>query len=120
MISESAAQMIGSFERKILRIIFGPVNVNGIWRIWYNEELYRLYKDIDCVTYMHVKRLQWAGHVVRMFNIRLPKWVLEGSLKGRRPARKCRKTQEDEVWKDAAKLINTKNWHAAARLDVTG
>ena len=41
---------LGVFERKILRVIFGPTNDNGEWKIKYSNELYTLYKEND-VTY---------------------------------------------------------------------
>jgi hypothetical protein len=34
--------------------------------IRYNEELYRLYDEIDLVTAIRISRLRWAGHIVRM------------------------------------------------------
>jgi hypothetical protein len=46
---------INSFERKILRRIFGPVNENGQWRCRYNKELYELYEDLDLVTFVNLK-----------------------------------------------------------------
>jgi hypothetical protein len=36
-----AEMALVAFERKILRKIFGPVYINGSWRLRYNEELYR-------------------------------------------------------------------------------
>ena len=42
--------ILGVFERKILRAIFGPTNDNGEWRIKYSNELYTLYKESDTVT----------------------------------------------------------------------
>jgi hypothetical protein len=57
-LSQSGTQMSGSFERKILQIIFGPVQVKGTWRIRHSEELYTLYKYTDLVTYKHVTRLK--------------------------------------------------------------
>jgi hypothetical protein len=33
------------FERKILRKIYGPSYVSGVWRIKYNDELYKLFKE---------------------------------------------------------------------------
>jgi hypothetical protein len=35
------------FERRILRRICGPINEGGIWRIRYNNELYKLYSEPD-------------------------------------------------------------------------
>jgi len=37
----------GSFERKIIRRTFGPVQNNGAWRTRRNEALHRLYKEND-------------------------------------------------------------------------
>ena len=58
--------ILGVFERKILRAVFGPTNENGEWRIKYNNELYTLYKDSDTVTYIRINHLRWAGHVNRL------------------------------------------------------
>jgi hypothetical protein len=46
--------ILGVFERKILRAIFGPTNDNGEWRIKYNDELCTLYKGNDIVTYIKI------------------------------------------------------------------
>jgi hypothetical protein len=36
--------LLGGFERKILRRIYGPVQIYGVWRRRYNKELvYRVY-----------------------------------------------------------------------------
>jgi hypothetical protein len=53
-------------ERKILRVIFGPTNDNGEWRIKYSSQLYTLYKESDTVTYIEINRLKWAGRAIRM------------------------------------------------------
>jgi hypothetical protein len=37
---KSDKAILGVFERKILRAIFGPTNDNGKWRIKYNDEIY--------------------------------------------------------------------------------
>jgi hypothetical protein len=46
VLSKSDENILGVFERKILRPIFGPTNENGEWRIKYNNELYTLYKKV--------------------------------------------------------------------------
>lgn len=48
-LSTADKNMLGIFERKVLRMIFGPVCDRGEWRIRYNHELYRMYKDSDIV-----------------------------------------------------------------------
>ena len=76
---------LGAFERKILRRIFGPVQQNSQWRMRYNDELYDLYKDNDIVTFIKLRRLEWAGHVYRMEDHRIPKRLMEGRIYGIRP-----------------------------------
>ena len=51
--------ILGGFERKNLRAVFGPTNDNGEWRIKYSNELYTLYKGSDIVTYIKINRLKW-------------------------------------------------------------
>jgi hypothetical protein len=63
--------MIGSCDRKIPGIIFAPVNVMASKK-YGTIRNYRDCVDTDLVTYMHVKRLQWVGDVVSMFNNRIP------------------------------------------------
>jgi len=36
--------------------------------------------DTELLTHIHAKRLKWAGHVVRMFDNRITKRIVEGSL----------------------------------------
>ena len=56
--SKCDEDILGVFERKILRAIFGPTNDNGEWRIKYNNELYTLCKESDTVTYIKINRLK--------------------------------------------------------------
>jgi hypothetical protein len=72
----SNLRKLGIFERKILKRIFGVVKEVGQWRMRYNKELYELYKDVDFVTFIKLKRLQWAGHVQRLTLDRIPKKAL--------------------------------------------
>ena len=101
-----------SFERDISREYLNQSKFM-VFGVQYNEELYTVKKNWP-VSYMWVKRLQWAGHVVRMFVNRIPKWILEGNFRGQ-PATKPRNGWEAKVWKNAKKFLNTKNWHAATR-----
>jgi hypothetical protein len=65
-----------SWERKILRKIYGPKSEQGLWRIRSNLEIQNTYKSPDIVTEIKVRRLEWLGHVVRMEDTRLQKMVL--------------------------------------------
>ena len=76
--TKKVESMLDCFERKILRRIYGPVKDRVIWRIRYNGELYKLYDDTALSTLTRLKRLKWAGYVVRMEEGRIPRKVLEG------------------------------------------
>jgi hypothetical protein len=42
----------------------------GIWRIRTNQELRELYKDLDIVADMTIKKLEWTGQVERIDHAR--------------------------------------------------
>jgi hypothetical protein len=54
------------------------------WRIRTNKELQDQYRSSDTVTSIKVRRLEWAGHVVRMDDERMEKRVFLGNQGGRR------------------------------------
>ena len=72
--------MLMTWERKILRKIYGPTKENGRWRIKANEDLMTKYKTPDIVSIMKIRRLEWLGHVVRMNETRSVKKIFEGKL----------------------------------------
>lgn len=107
--------ILGSFERKILRKIFGPVCHDGEWRIRYNHELYQLYHDIDLVKKIKVQRLRWLGHVERMDDSAPQKRVALGPPPdGRRKQGRPPLRWMDDVEHDINQL-GLRNWRAKAR-----
>jgi len=58
------------FRNRVLRRIFGPNRdeVTGEWRRLHNAELYNLYSSRNILVIKSRKR--WAGHVVRMGDMR--------------------------------------------------
>ena len=38
-LNKQAANILSTFERRILRRIYGPIQVNGIWKMRHNEEM---------------------------------------------------------------------------------
>ena len=64
--TEMDTKRLGTWERKILRWIYGQGVKQGIWRIRNNQEFSELYKDLDIVADIKKKRLEWIGHVVRL------------------------------------------------------
>jgi hypothetical protein len=54
--------LLRCFERKVLRKIYGAVQIYAFWRIRYNKELYSLFNYVDIIK---MNRLKSAGHIVR-------------------------------------------------------
>jgi len=63
--TEMDMKRLGTRERKILRI-YGPAEEQGIWRIRTNQELRKLYKDLDTAAAINKMRLEWIEHAVRI------------------------------------------------------
>ncbi|PSN57573.1 hypothetical protein C0J52_00494 [Blattella germanica] len=100
-LNKRISNIINTYERKILRRIYGPVQ----------EELYRLYNNNDISTTIQLQRLQWAGHIIRMEGSRIPKKILFSQIEGRRP----RDRWIDAVTRDANTLLKTKRWKTIAK-----
>jgi hypothetical protein len=75
---------LGSFERRRLRKIFGPVWGGGEWRIRYNAKLHELIRGHDNVRFVQAQRIRWLRHMERISEERMPKRTLKGRLFSRR------------------------------------
>jgi hypothetical protein len=53
--SKADENQLGIFERKILRLIFGPICVNGVWRRRFNSELYEMFNEADIVKKIKIQ-----------------------------------------------------------------
>jgi hypothetical protein len=102
--------MLMTWERKILRKIYGPTKENGQWRIKTNEELITKYKSQDIITVIKIRRLECLGHVIRMDETKSVK-IFEGKLEGRRGRGRPRLRWIDDVEDDLRKL-DVKRWRA--------
>jgi hypothetical protein len=70
---------------RVLRRLFGPNRdgLTGVWRKLHNEDLHHLYTETN------IRRMRWAGHVVRMGRREMhTKFWLE-SVKGRNYLENC-------------------------------
>jgi hypothetical protein len=65
-VTNKMEKMLMTWERKILRKIYGLTYENGHWRIKINSELESKYKSQDIVSVIKVRRLEWLGHIIRM------------------------------------------------------
>jgi hypothetical protein len=80
--TQISEERLAIFERKILRRILGSLYEDNLgWRLRHNKEFYELLDGPDIVIFIKFKRLQWAGHIVRMDNSRIPKkYWMENSM----------------------------------------
>jgi hypothetical protein len=46
--------------------MFGPVNIDSVWRIRNNMEIDNLIEDADIVRFVKAQRIKWLGHIQRM------------------------------------------------------
>ncbi|KAJ4438448.1 hypothetical protein ANN_14393 [Periplaneta americana] len=111
--TKKSQNAVDNFERKVLRRIFGPVVREGKWRIRHNHELYSLYNDVALSTFIWIRTLQWAGHIVRMEKGRIPR--IEEQYEGKRTVGRPRNRWEDMVEEDTTSLLRLRNWKVAAR-----
>lgn len=114
VLAKADEAVLGVFERKILRKIYGPICVDGEYRCRMNNELYELFTDIDIVKRIKLQRLRWLGHVVRMNEDAPAKRSFEyepsdGSRRRGRPKLRWK----DQVEEDISKLGVT-NWRRSA------
>ena len=96
--------MLMTWERKILREIYGLTKEKGQWRIKANAELIAKYKSQDIVTVIKIQKLEWLGRVIRMNETRSLKKNFEGKLEGRRGRGRPRLRWINDVEDDLRKL----------------
>jgi hypothetical protein len=106
--------MLNTFERKILRRIYGPTHEGGCWRLSWNNELFSLYNEPYIVEDIEIRRLGWAGHIIRMEEERIPKKALHGNLHTTRPVGRPRTRWADVVQRDALQLLAIREWRRRA------
>jgi len=63
--TEKDMKRLSTWMRKILRT-YGPVVEQGMWRIRTNQDLRELCKDLNIVTNIKKKKLEWIEHVVKI------------------------------------------------------
>jgi hypothetical protein len=83
MLTKADELALSTFERKVLRKIYGPVCGREEWRIRYNHELYQLYKTPNITRVIKITRLRWAGHLQRMSDNEIPRRIMECKPEGR-------------------------------------
>jgi hypothetical protein len=84
--TEQMTSALKTWERKILRKIYGLVEDQNGWRIRTNDELQVMYRKPNVVTTMKVRRLEWDGHLLRLSDDGTVKNVFLGKPDGRKKA----------------------------------
>jgi hypothetical protein len=103
-----------TWERKILRKIYGPKSEQAVWKIRNNLEIQNVYESPDIVTEIKVRRLEWLGHVVRMEYTCLPKMVFNAKPESRHGVGRPRLRWLDDVEADI-KALGVKRWRIKAQ-----
>jgi hypothetical protein len=113
-LTQTAEQMLNVFERKILRRIHGRTQDGGRWRPRWNNELYSFYKEPNIVEDIKIRRLGWAGHIIRMEEERIPKKVLNGNFLTTRSVGRPRTRWADVVQRYGLQLLGIRGWRRRA------
>jgi len=77
-------------ERQTLRKIFGPINIDNVWRISNNIEIDKLIEGADVVRFIKAQRIKWLGHIQRMDQARPVMKLLDWKPMGTRPVGRTR------------------------------
>jgi hypothetical protein len=77
--------MLCKLGRKILRRIYCPTPDKGRWPPRWHSEIYNLYRDLNILNDIQIRRLGRAGHITRMEGEKIPKEVLSEKLHNTRP-----------------------------------
>jgi hypothetical protein len=94
------------FDNRVLRRIFDPKRdeVTVEWRKLHNGELHNLYSSPDIIRQIKSRRLNWAGHVVRVGEGRNVYRTLVGKPVGKRPFERPRRRREDGIKMDLREI----------------
>jgi hypothetical protein len=61
-----------------------------------------------------IRRLGWAGHIIRMEEEKIPKKFLNGNFYTTRPVGRSRNRWADVVQRDALQLLGIRGWRRRA------
>jgi hypothetical protein len=83
------------------------------WKRRYNSELYKLFNVPDITGYINMKRLEWAGHLIRASKNRIIKIIFNTKPEGTRKMRRPKLRWEECVYQDI-RILSVKNWKSVA------
>ena len=101
-LTKRGRKQLNIFERKVHRRLSGPVydNEKENWKILTNKEIHASVKKPTIIETISLNRLHWFGHVQRMEENIIPKWVLYMNLGTTRLSCRPRNRWQDEVRED--------------------
>jgi len=102
------------FERQILRKIFGPVNIDSVWRTRNNTEIDKLIDGADIVRFIKTQRIKWLGQIQRMDEARPNRKLIDWKPIGNIPAGRPRQRWQHDVMEDLKKM-KVKSWKEIAK-----
>ncbi|PSN56597.1 hypothetical protein C0J52_01585 [Blattella germanica] len=87
-----------------------------MWRKIYNRELYSLFKESNIAKLIKIRRLGWAGHILRASEQRTVKKIFKTMSEGTRKIGRPKTRWEDCVRQDV-RILGIQNWRSTA-LDI--
>ena len=116
VLKENMTNKLMTFERKIMRKIFGPTRINGgYWRIKTNQEINYILKGKNIIIgFIKKQILNWLGHVERMAEDNIVQNIKRWKPTSKRPIGRPKTRWEDDVLEDI-KSINISNWKKVAQ-----
>jgi hypothetical protein len=94
--------------RQILRKIFGPVNIDNVWKIRNNMEIDKLIEGADIMRFINAQRIKWLEHIQRMDQARPTRKLLDWRPMGTRPVGRPRQRWQEDVMEDIKKAGSKK------------
>jgi len=110
-LTKRGRKQLNIFERKVHRRLSGPVydNEKENWKILTNKEIHASVKKPTIIETISLNRLHWFGHVQRMEENIIPKWVLYMNLGTTRLSCRPRNRWQDEVREDG-RIVGEEGW----------
>jgi len=107
--SSTILQTLCTFGKDTLRRIYGPTQDTGRWRSRWNSAICNLYRDLNILDDIKIRRVGWEGQVERMKDERiLKKKVLNGIFHNTRTVGKPRTRWQDVVRRDTSQMLVTR------------
>ena len=105
-----------TFERKIMRKIFGPTRTDdGYWEMKTDQEINDILKGKKyTIGFIKTQSLNWLGHVERMAEDNIVQKIKRWKPKSKRPIGRPKTRWEDDVV-ECIKSINIRSWKKVAQ-----